>query len=59
MFNRLESKLYQTRLTVEDHGERLSSLELAAEDLSQQVLELEGACAALLCRRITLNSSLK
>lgn len=34
--NLLDSKLVQTRLTVEDHG-RHSCLELASDDLSQRV----------------------
>lgn len=40
-FNQLDSKLDQTRLEVEDHGQRVSSLELAAEDISQRVLDLD------------------
>ncbi|KAI3372194.1 hypothetical protein L3Q82_007052 [Scortum barcoo] len=44
-FSQLNSKLDQTRLAVEDHGQRVSSLELAAEDLSQQLIDLEGICS--------------
>lgn len=40
-FNLLDSKLDQTRFAVEDHGQRVSSLELASEDLSQRVTDLE------------------
>lgn len=40
-FNLLDLKLDQTRLTVEHHGKRVSSLELTADDLSQQVTELK------------------
>lgn len=46
-FSQLDSKLDQTRLTVEDHGQRVSSLELAAEDLSQRVVDLENVCTTL------------
>lgn len=37
-FSQLDSKLDQSCLAVEDHGQHVSSLELAAEDLSQQVM---------------------
>lgn len=46
-FTTLDSKLDQIRLTVEDHGQRLSSLELAADDVSQRVQDLESICTAL------------
>ncbi|CAK6970695.1 hypothetical protein L3Q82_007052 [Scomber scombrus] len=46
-FSRLDSKLEQTRLAVEDHGQRVSSLELATEDLSQRVIDLEGIFSTL------------
>lgn len=46
-FSQLDSKLDQTRLAVEDHGQRVSSLELATEDLSQRVVDLEGICSTL------------
>ena len=41
-FSQLDSKLDQTRLAVEGHGQRVSSLELAAEDLSHRVMDLES-----------------
>lgn len=43
----IETKLDQTKLLVEDHDQRVSSLELATDDLSQRVLDLETACATL------------
>ncbi|XP_036069352.1 cAMP responsive element modulator b [Oryzias melastigma] len=46
-FNLLDSKLDQTRLTVEDHDQRVSSLELASEDLNQRVTDLEETCTIL------------
>lgn len=46
-FNQLENKFDQVRSTVDEHGQRLSSLELAAEDLSQRVGELENVCSSL------------
>lgn len=46
-FSQLDSKLDQMRLAVDDHGERVSSLELATEDLSQRVMDLEGICSTL------------
>lgn len=46
-FSQLDTKLDQTRLAVEDHGQRVSSLELAAEDLSQRVMDLESICSTL------------
>lgn len=35
------------QLTVEDHGQHVSALELAAEDLSQRVLNLENTYSNL------------
>ncbi len=46
-FSSLESKFDQIQSVVEDHGQHLSSLELAAEDLSQRVGELENVCTGL------------
>lgn len=46
-FSLLETKFDQVRSTVEEHGQRLSSLELASEDLSQRVSELENVCSSL------------
>lgn len=46
-FNLLDLKLDQTRFTVKDLGQRVSSLELAADDLSQRVTELENLYTAL------------
>lgn len=45
-YNQLESKFNQVCSTVDDHGQRLSSLELASEDLSQRVRELENKSAS-------------
>lgn len=47
LFSQLDSKLDQTRLAVEENGQRVSSLELASEDLSQRVSDLEGICSTL------------
>lgn len=55
-FNLLDSKLDQTRLTVEDHGQRLSSLELACDDVSQRVVDLEGVCATLTADNVKLKA---
>lgn len=46
-FNALDSKLDQVRQAQEEQAERVSSLELATEDLSQRVADLESTCAAL------------
>lgn len=46
-FSQVDSKLDQTRLAVEDHGQRVLSLELAADDLSQRVADLESICSTL------------
>ena len=46
-FSQLSSKLDQTRLAVEDHGQRVSSLILAAEDPSQRVIDLENIYSTL------------
>ncbi|KAG7455605.1 hypothetical protein JOB18_017492 [Solea senegalensis] len=46
-FNQLENKFDEVRSTVDEHGQCLSSLELAADDLSQRVGELESVCANL------------
>ncbi|CAI5638889.1 unnamed protein product [Oreochromis niloticus] len=46
-FNALDSKLDQVRQAQEEQAERVSSLELATEDLSQRVADLESMCAAL------------
>lgn len=46
-FNQLESKFDQVCSTVDEHGQRLSSLELTSEDLSQRVSELENVCSSL------------
>lgn len=46
-FSLLETKFDQVRSTVEDHGQRLCSLELVSEDLSQRVSELENVCSGL------------
>lgn len=46
-FNQLESKFDQVCSTVNEHGQRLSSLELASEDLSQRVAKLENICSGL------------
>lgn len=45
--NMLNSKLDQVRYALEEQAERVSSLELATEVLSQQVVNLEDSCAAL------------
>lgn len=47
LFGQLDSKLDQLGLTVEDHGQRVSSLEFVAEDLSQWVTDLENICSTL------------
>lgn len=46
-FSAMEAKFDQVRETVEDHGQRLASLELATDDLSQRTDELEKLCSAL------------
>lgn len=46
-FGTLEEKLDHIQSKVEDHGQRLPSLELATEDLSQRVSELETICSSL------------
>ena len=46
-FNQLENKFDQVHSTVDEHGQRLSSLELATEDLSQRVSELENVFSSL------------
>ena len=46
-FSQLEAKFDQVRFTVEDHGQRLASLELASDNLSQRVSELENKCSSL------------
>lgn len=46
-FSSIDSKLDHTQLTVEDHGQRVSSLELAAGDFSQRVADLENSCSFL------------
>lgn len=46
-FSTLETKFEQVRTAVEDHGQRLASLELASEDLGQRVSELENLCTGL------------
>ncbi len=46
-FNQLEKKFEQVRSVVDEHGQRLSSLELASDDLSQRVSELENVCSGL------------
>ncbi|KAL0149605.1 hypothetical protein M9458_055132, partial [Cirrhinus mrigala] len=46
-FGLLETKFDQVRSIVEDHGQRLGSLELVSEDLSQHVSELENVCSSL------------
>ncbi|XP_035988234.1 uncharacterized protein LOC118560810 [Fundulus heteroclitus] len=43
----LSSKLDQVRQTLEEQAERVSSLELATEDVGQRVASLEDLCAAL------------
>ena len=46
-FHQLENKFDQVRFTVDEHGQRLSSLELVTEDMSQRVSELENVCSGL------------
>lgn len=46
-FNQLDNKFDQVRSTVDEHGQRLWSLELAAEDMSQRVSQLENVCLSL------------
>lgn len=46
-FSLLEIKFDQVRSTVEDHSQRLVSLELASDDLGQRVSELENICSSL------------
>ncbi|CAI5663137.1 unnamed protein product [Oreochromis niloticus] len=46
-FSLLESKFDEVRSAVEDHGQRLGSLELAADDLSRRVRELKNVCSNL------------
>lgn len=46
-FSLLDTKFDKVRFTVEHHGQRLASLKLALEDLSQCVSELENACSSL------------
>lgn len=46
-FNQLEKKFEQVRSVVDEHSQRLSSLELASDDLSQRVTELENVCSNL------------
>lgn len=57
-FTLLDSKFDHMRLTVEGHGQRLSSLELASGDLSQRVLDLEGVCTALSANNTKLTAKL-
>lgn len=46
-FSSLESKFDNIHSVVEDHGQRLSSLELVADDLSRRVGELENVYSGL------------
>lgn len=43
----LDSKLDLMQLTVEDHGQRMSSLEHETEDLSQRVIDHENTYSNL------------
>uniref|UniRef100_A0A672FSR4 L1 transposable element RRM domain-containing protein n=1 Tax=Salarias fasciatus TaxID=181472 RepID=A0A672FSR4_SALFA len=44
---RLEAKFDQHKLMIDDHDQRISSLELLADDVSQRVSELEDAISSL------------
>lgn len=46
-FSQLDVELDQTRLAVEEHRQRVLSLELGADDLSQQVSEASNICSTL------------
>lgn len=46
LFSLLETK-FEVQSTVEDHSQRLASVELASDDLSQRVSELENLCSSL------------
>lgn len=46
-FSQLDSKLDQTQLAMEDHGQCVSSLELTTEDLSQRDSDLKGSLVTL------------
>lgn len=46
-FSSLENKFDNIQSVIEDHGQRLSSMELATEDLSQRVADLENVCSGL------------
>lgn len=43
----LEAKFDQHKLMVDDHDQRISSLELSSDDISQRVSELEDAIVSL------------
>uniref|UniRef100_A0A3B3I1G2 L1 transposable element RRM domain-containing protein n=1 Tax=Oryzias latipes TaxID=8090 RepID=A0A3B3I1G2_ORYLA len=46
-FEAIDSKLDQNKLLLDDHDQRISSLELATDDLSQRVMDLENTCSSL------------
>lgn len=46
-FSSLENKFDNIQSVTEDHGQRLSSLELPTDDLSQGVVDLENVCSGL------------
>ncbi|KAI4809445.1 hypothetical protein KUCAC02_018325 [Chaenocephalus aceratus] len=46
-FSTLETTFDQVRSAVEDHGQRLSSLELISDYLSQRINKLEDVCSSL------------
>lgn len=45
-FNQLENKFDQVCSAVDEHGQRLSSLKLAAEDLTKHIDKLENDCSS-------------
>lgn len=58
-FNLLYLKLDQMCPTVEDNGQRVLSLELASDNLSQWVKDCEDTCATLHEDNSNLNAKLK
>lgn len=46
-FNQLEKKFQQVCSVVDEHGQRLSLLKFASDDLNQRVSELENVCSGL------------
>lgn len=46
-FDAIDTKLDQNKVFLDDHDQRISSLELATDDLSQRVVDLENICSSL------------